>query len=255
MFLNRAAPSNAPATARSSGSVTLRFAAPEPAPAAPFRSSPLDQPRLVGGAPRSSPAAPAPRCLRRRAAPSVRKSLRRLRGPEPLPAHGLADRIHRVLPRRPVSPCRSSGAAAMTPSTLRSGLKAGERGDRPAPPRAAAAPRRESRPAPRSGPRSSRQRDRLRPCWRRRRSTWASSPVTASTSASRPGGAATTTSTTVAAALSASSDHASIGRPPSSTSALGPPAPSLCPEPAAASTAVTPLPPLRLRRSLRRSAR
>src|SRR4051794_12427962 len=52
-----------------------------------------------------------------------------------------------------------------------------------------------------------------------------------------PGGAATTISATVLAARNASRDHSSMGRPASSTNAFGPPAPSLCPEPAAAITA------------------
>src|SRR5687767_1453670 len=41
----------------------------------------------------------------------------------------------------------------------------------------------------------------------------------------------------LAAARIAASDHATSGRPPSSTSDFGPPAPSLSPEPAAAITA------------------
>ena len=42
----------------------------------------------------------------------------------------------------------------------------------------------------------------------------------------------------VSASAIASSDHATIGRPPTSTNALGPPAPRRSPEPAAAMTAV-----------------
>src|SRR5688500_7892365 len=66
--------------------------------------------------------------------------------------------------------------------------------------------------------------------------------TTAAPPASRPpassGGAAMTTAPMVLAAANASSDHWSIGRPPSGTSAFGPPAPSLSPEPAAAIRAV-----------------
>jgi len=54
---------------------------------------------------------------------------------------------------------------------------------------------------------------------------------------------------TVAAMSKAASDQASSGRSPSSTKAFGPPAPSLCPEPAAAMTAVARVP---LRRGSRR---
>src|SRR5512144_334681 len=52
-----------------------------------------------------------------------------------------------------------------------------------------------------------------------------------------PGGAATTISPIVLAARKASSDHSISGRPAISTKAFGPPAPSRCPEPAAAITA------------------
>src|SRR3954463_8717881 len=64
----------------------------------------------------------------------------------------------------------------------------------------------------------------------------ATTPCSATRSSS-PGGAATTISAIVAAARNASRDHSSIGRPAISTKAFGPPAPSLCPEPAAAITA------------------
>src|SRR3954462_11681597 len=53
------------------------------------------------------------------------------------------------------------------------------------------------------------------------------------------GGQATTIEPTEPAARQASIDHSTIGLPPSGTKAFGPPAPSLCPEPAAAMTAVT----------------
>ena len=54
----------------------------------------------------------------------------------------------------------------------------------------------------------------------------------------RLGGAAITTASIVSAASNASSDHATIGRPASSTSAFGVPAPRRSPEPAAARSAV-----------------
>src|SRR5690606_33597170 len=68
--------------------------------------------------------------------------------------------------------------------------------------------------------------------------TVTSSPASSRTSPSRPGGAATTIDSIASARRSASSDQAISGRPPTGTSAFGPPAPRRVPEPAAAITAV-----------------